>query len=209
MSSSTNKLSHSEAGQLGYLKTKQQHEARYIEIREKYTKDPKKCSLCHKPLPYKIRWNKFCSHSCAAKNSNKGVNRHKNLKPQNTCKNCGVPVKKVFCSQACQTTLKWLKQKENIEKTGVFNSVSAQNYTKKYLIEVNGHACMLCKTAVWCGQPVPLILDHTDGDSTNNKVDNIRLVCGNCDMQLPTYKNKNKGKGRASRRERYRLKKTY
>jgi hypothetical protein len=209
MNKSTDKLSHSEAGQLGYLKTKQLHEARYIEIREKYIKDPKKCKLCCSPLPYEIRWNKFCSHSCAAKNNNKGVNRYKKIKKQNTCKNCGVYVKKVFCSQACQMTLKWLKQKEKIETTGVFDSVRAQNYTKKYLIEVNGYACMICKAIEWQGQPIPLVLDHVDGDSTNNKVDNIRLVCANCDMQLPTYKNKNKGKGRASRMERYRLKKTY
>ncbi len=128
---------------------------------------------------------------------------------KNICKNCGKKVKKVFCNNTCQAALKWNERKEKIETTGVFEQVRSENYTKRYLVEKRGHACMICKTAVWCGQPIPLILDHTDGDSTNNKVDNIRLVCGNCDMQLPTYKNKNKGKGRASRRERYRLKKTY
>ena len=128
---------------------------------------------------------------------------------KNICKNCGKKAKKVFCSNACQAAYKWNERKEKIETTGVFEHVRSKNYTKRYLVEKRGHACMICKTTVWCGQPVPLILDHTDGDSTNNKVDNIRLVCGNCDMQLPTYKNKNKGKGRASRRERYRLKKTY
>lgn len=27
-------------------------------------------------------------------------------------------------------------------------------------------------------------------------LDNLRLVCGNCDMQLPTYKSKNKNSDR-------------
>jgi hypothetical protein len=52
-------------------------------------------------------------------------------------------------------------------------------------------------------KPIGLILDHIDGDHANNSIENLRLVCGNCDMQLPTYKSKNRGKGRAFRRERY------
>ena len=37
------------------------------------------------------------------------------------------------------------------------------------------------------------IIDHIDGDATNWSIDNIRLVCSNCDSQLPTYKFKNRG----------------
>jgi hypothetical protein len=37
----------------------------------------------------------------------------------------------------------------------------------------------------------------------NHKIENFRLVCGNCDMQLDTYKSKNKGKGRKYRRALY------
>ena len=42
-------------------------------------------------------------------------------------------------------------------------------------------------------------MDHIDGNSENNRLDNLRLICSNCDMQLPTYKAKNKGKGRKDR----------
>jgi len=38
---------------------------------------------------------------------------------------------------------------------------------------------------------------------------NLRLVCGNCDMLLPTYKSKNKGNGRHNRRKRYAEGKSY
>ena len=44
---------------------------------------------------------------------------------------------------------------------------------------------------------------HIDGNSDNNALVNLRLVCGNCDMQLPTYKSKNRGNGRHNRRKRY------
>ena len=59
------------------------------------------------------------------------------------------------------------------------------------------------------GQPIPLVLDHMDGNSENNSLDNFRLVCGNCDMLLPTYKGKNAGNGRYSRRQRYAQGKSY
>ncbi|MGD0664878.1 MAG: HNH endonuclease, partial [Rhabdochlamydiaceae bacterium] len=63
--------------------------------------------------------------------------------------------------------------------------------------------CHICQNNTWMGKPIGLILDHIDGDHANNSIENLRLVCGNCDMQLPTYKSKNRGKGRAFRRDRY------
>jgi hypothetical protein len=53
------------------------------------------------------------------------------------------------------------------------------------------------------GQELVLIVDHIDGDSTNNQRDNLRLLCPNCDSQLPTFKARNRGQGRAWRRLRY------
>ena len=50
---------------------------------------------------------------------------------------------------------------------------------------------------------MPLVLDHIDGHASNWRLKNLRLVCHNCDAQLPTYKGKNRGNGRHLRRERY------
>ena len=52
-------------------------------------------------------------------------------------------------------------------------------------------------------------MDHIDGNSDNWMDNNLRLVCGNCDMQLPTYKSKNLGNGRYKRRQRYLEGKSY
>jgi 5-methylcytosine-specific restriction endonuclease McrA len=43
----------------------------------------------------------------------------------------------------------------------------------------------------WLGQPIPLEIDHIDGDSTNNSLDNFRILCPNCHAQTPTYRGLN------------------
>lgn len=70
--------------------------------------------------------------------------------------------------------------------------------------------CIICNMKpIWLGKPLPFILDHISGDSTDNNRENLRMVCSNCDSQLPTYKAKNKGNGRYARRERYKEGKSY
>ena len=63
--------------------------------------------------------------------------------------------------------------------------------------------CDLRRSQQWLGLPLALVLDHIDGDPTNNRRENLRLVCPNCDSQLATYKSRNRGNGRDYRRQRY------
>jgi 5-methylcytosine-specific restriction endonuclease McrA len=54
-----------------------------------------------------------------------------------------------------------------------------------------------------------LQLEHKDGNSENNKPENLCLLCPNCHSQTPTYGAKNKGNGRHYRRIRYAQGKSY
>lgn len=74
---------------------------------------------------------------------------------------------------------------------------------KRYLIYAEGHHCNKCKTKEWNGLPIPLELEHIDGNSLNNDLDNLKLLCPNCHAQTPTYKGANRGNGRHARRQRY------
>lgn len=73
---------------------------------------------------------------------------------------------------------------------------------REKLLEYYGSFCSICKIKpIWNGKPLVLILDHIDGDASNNSVDNLRFICPNCDSQLETYKSKNKNSARKFRKK--------
>lgn len=114
----------------------------------------------------------------------------------------------VYCSNKCQGIHHWivLKGKLDKEQNGKGRSVAT---IKKYLHEIRGQSCEICKITEWLGKPLVTILDHVDGNSDNWRFDNLRLICSNCDSTLPTYKKRNVGKGRFQRRERYKKNLSY
>ena len=118
-----------------------------------------------------------------------------------------------YCSTHCQQNYNWVERKKKFELDGFWEGVNSETvisrHSKRYLKETRGIQCEICSLTKWMGQDIPLVIDHIDGDSSNSNLDNLRLVCGNCDMQLPTYKSKNKGNGRYARKLRYKEGKSY
>ncbi|MEV0116488.1 HNH endonuclease [Streptomyces sp. NPDC050844] len=57
--------------------------------------------------------------------------------------------------------------------------------------------CTMCGTEpMWRGHPLPLEVDHIDGDWRNNRIENLRLLCPNCHSTTDTYRGRAKGRRR-------------
>lgn len=56
------------------------------------------------------------------------------------------------------------------------------------------YKCSFCQNpGLWNGKDLSLQLDHINGDSTDNRIENLRLLCPNCHSQTKTYSGKNNG----------------
>ena len=53
------------------------------------------------------------------------------------------------------------------------------------------HKCYTCFNSKWNNLPIPLELEHKDGNHSNNSLNNLTLLCPNCHAQTSTYRGRN------------------
>lgn len=114
----------------------------------------------------------------------------------NKCLNCGKECNNKYCSNECQLDYQWKLKKQQIEESGCFENgkddQKARRTARRYLKEKYGNKCSICGIETWNNKEIVFVVDHIDGDITNTKIENFRLICPNCDSQLATFKYKNK-----------------
>jgi len=58
--------------------------------------------------------------------------------------------------------------------------------------------CYICGINEWRGMPLVLRLDHINGVNDDYRLENLRLLCPNCDSQTDTYCGRNRVKKQPS-----------
>ena len=193
---------------------------------EKYLKQPNFCKCCGEELSYKQRNNDYCSHSCAAKINNIGVARNINHnwsynytnrnyeKIDNIeikkCINCGKDLigekkKNKFCCRECLTEYHYKEKVKKLLNGENFTRIGGQipTFIKKYLMEFHNNKCEKCG---WGEEhpithTIPLEVHHIDGDCTNNKLENLQLLCPNCHCLTDNFGSLNKNSKRFHRKK--------
>lgn len=79
------------------------------------------------------------------------------------------------------------------EKVFCKNSQVSQKCVRTHFIKkVPMNQCALCHNPPqWQGKPLTLRLDHINGIHNDNRLENLRWLCPNCDSQLDTYCGRN------------------
>lgn len=89
------------------------------------------------------------------------------------------------------------RTERTVENIFIENSTASQATLRRWYLKGNytPYICSICgQEPVWQGKELTLILDHINGSNHDNKLENLRWVCPNCNQQLETtgFRNFNK-----------------
>ena len=125
------------------------------------------------------------------------------------CLNCGKELigrQTKYCCNQCQVDYQhkqWIIRWQEGKETGLKGKYQVSNHIRKFLLEKYHNKCAKCgwgEINPFTGT-LPLEIHHIDGDYSNNKEDNLILLCPNCHSLTASCKGANKGNGRKDRKQ--------
>jgi hypothetical protein len=93
-------------------------------------------------------------------------------------------------------THNWAKKKpleEILVKNSDYNNTSALR-RRLFRENVFEQRCYNCGLSEWLGEPISLELEHKNGNSFDNRIENLTILCPNCHSQTETFRGRNKDK---------------
>lgn len=154
------------------------------------------CPVCGKQDV--MRGAKTCSRACA--------DALRGARPAPPCRRCGSTERTKnsgpYCSWLCYTEdryeragsfAKWLAGWQSGEISGTLPDGKPDWRVRQALVLTRGQRCEECgwnKVNPASGR-VPLHMDHTTGDRSRNRPDEVRLLCPNCHSLTTNYQHLN------------------
>ena len=70
---------------------------------------------------------------------------------------------------------------------------------ERYKRKTGLHHCENCGLTTWLGRDVPLEIHHINGNNTDNRIENLQLLCPNCHALTSNYRGRAQLSARAER----------
>ena len=164
----------------------------------------KTCQNCNEDFEVKDKRSKFCSRSCAASYNNRVSPKRERTRRNINCLHCSSELlsknnSTKFCNNECHRTYAqkleidaWLSGGSGSTSTG-----ELKRLFRRYLLDEAENKCTECGWSI--ANPVTgtvtLTIDHINGDATDNKRKNLKVLCYNCHTLTPTFNALNRGNG--------------
>lgn len=143
---------------------------------------------------------KFCSRSCA--NSRQFTQESKDLKSRKTrawLDSLTDKERKILNQKLHDNGIRANKARTEQQRIKLLETpteeLSHGSIRKRILLEQE-NKCNRCELDTWLEEPLVLELEHKDGNSKNNKRDNLEGLCPNCHSLTPTWRGRNKNTGK-------------
>jgi len=148
-----------------------------------------KCIKCNNEHSGSFGSGKYCSKACA----------NSRVRTDEVKKKISIGVRKNQYWNDAEWKAKIAKANKSPEKAAKVKETwkSKRDYDtahiwsiKKWLKEERDNKCEECGVKEWNGKRLPMEVDHIDGNTNNNNVDNLKVLCPNCHSQTPTWRKK-------------------
>ena len=98
------------------------------------------------------------------------------------------------------TGMNWNTNPKNPVSMGTFlpnlceHSSLRSSHVKEQLFRMGlkENKCEKCGLSEWQGEPLICELHHINGDSTDNRIENLIILCPNCHSQTDNFRNKSR-----------------
>jgi len=81
-------------------------------------------------------------------------------------------------------------KKKPLEEILVVGSEYQRGHLKERLLSegLKNNKCEICgQDGTWMGKRLVMVLDHVNGVGNDNRFENLRMLCPNCNSQQPTF----------------------